>query len=88
MGMGRGGFCGVPVKRIVQLCVRAMSDSKTQMGRDAFPSCILQGTGNGEVWKEILNLRHLSGRFQKRLSLEVEELDGKTFLYRVHMFIF
>lgn len=63
MGMGGGGFCGVPIKRIVQLCVWAVSDSKTQMGRGAFSSGVLQGTGKGELWKENLNLRHLSGRF-------------------------
>lgn len=64
-----GGFCGVPVKRIVQwylwsqriFHLGAVSDCKTQMGRDAFLLYTV-GTGKGEVWKEVLNLRYLSGR--------------------------
>lgn len=65
VGMGGGGFCGVPIKRIVQLCVWAVSDSKTQMGRDAFSSGVLQGTGKGELWKEILNFGTSQADFRK-----------------------
>lgn len=70
-GVGGGWFCGAPNKRIFHLCLwsqrifhlRILSDSKTQVTEMPF-SCTLcgEGTVKEEVWKEILNLRHLSGR--------------------------